>query len=135
MLEVDYLVIGAGASSLAFVDEIISSTKEVRILVVEKRGKPGGHWNDAYSFATLQQPAAWYGVNSHILGSGGQDMASKAKMIAYYEDVVKYLSATGRVKFYWQCEYKKDGKILSLAENDREYQVCIFYHNDMCFLE
>ena len=101
MQEVDYLVIGAGATSIAFVDEVIANTSDVSIIVVEKRGKAGGHWNDAYSFATLQNPAAWYGVNSKVLGSGGQDMASKAKMIAYYEELVKFLSNTGRVKFYW----------------------------------
>ena len=102
--EVDYLVVGAGATSMAFVDEIISITNDVSIIVVEKRGKAGGHWNDTYPFATLQHPAAWYGVNSRILGSGGQDMVSKSKITAYYEDVVNDLSATGRVKFYWQCE-------------------------------
>lgn len=123
--EADYLVIGAGATSLAFVDEIITSTKNIKIIVVERRGKPGGHWNDAYPFATLQNPEAWYGVSSKILGSGSQELASKAKIIAYYEDVAKSLSSTGRVKFFWKCEYQKDGKILSLTEIDQEYQVGI----------
>ena len=122
-LEVDYLVVGAGVTSMAFVDEIISITNDISIAVVEKRGQAGGHWNDTYPFATLQHPAAWYGVNSRILGSGGQDMVSKAKITAYYEDVVNDLSATGRVKFYWQCEYRNDGKIVSLVDNAQQCQV------------
>ena len=125
-LEVDYLVVGAGVTSMAFVDEIISIINDVSIIVVEKRGKAGGHWNDTYPFATLQHPAAWYGVNSRILGSGGQDMVSQAKITAYYEDVVNDLSATGRVKFYWQCEYKNDGKIVSLVDNSQKCQVSIY---------
>ena len=93
------------------------------VLVVEKRGKAGGHWNDAYFFVSLQQPAAWYGVNSRTLGSGGQDMVSKAKILAYNEDVVDSLMASGRVKFFWQSEYRRDGKVVSLAEGGKEYQV------------
>ena len=91
--------------------------------VIEKRGKAGGHWNDAYPFVSLQQPSAWYGVNSRILGSGGQDMVSKAKILAYYEDVVDSLLASGRVKFFWQSEYKGDGKFISMAKGSQEYQV------------
>ena len=142
-LEADYLVIGAGATSMTFIDEVITNTEDVKIIginkylviisqfglrtktvsVVEKRGKAGGHWNDAYFFVSLQQPAAWYGVNSRILGSGGHDMVSKAKILAYYEDVVDSLVASGRVKFFWQSEYRGDGKFVSLAEGGKEYQV------------
>ena len=48
---------------------------------------------------------------------------SKAKILAYYEDVVNSLVATGRVKFFWQAEYKGSGKFVSLAERGKVYQV------------
>merc|ERR1719225_2501014 len=108
---------------MTFIDEVISNTEDVKIIVVEKRGKAGGHWNDAYFFVSLQQPSGWYGVNSRVLGSGGNDLVSKAKILAYYEDVVDSLVASGRVKFYWQSEYKGDGKFMSMAEGGKEYQV------------
>ncbi len=63
-LETDYLVVGAGAMGMAFADEILSQSPGDRILLVDKHAKPGGHWNDAYPFVSLHQPAAFYGVNS-----------------------------------------------------------------------
>ena len=50
-----------------------------------------GHWNDAYQFVSLHQPAAYYGVNSRELGEGGNDLVSKAQILAYYELVLKGL--------------------------------------------
>ena len=127
MLETDYVVIGGGALSLAFVDELIHKSKNITAIVVEKRSKPGGHWNDAYDFVRLHQPAAWYGVNSAVLGKGGPDLVSKSQILAYYEVVVEELVSTNRVKFYWQCEYKEDGRIVSLVEDGLEYQVKLWY--------
>ena len=123
MLETDYVVIGGGALSLAFVDELIHKSKNITAIVVEKRSKPGGHWNDAYDFVRLHQPAAWYGVNSAVLGKGGPDLVSKSQILAYYEHVVEELVSTNRVRFFWQCEYKEDGRIVSLIEDGLEYQV------------
>ena len=96
-LECDYLVIGAGATGLAFVDELIHGSRNITVILVDKRAKPGGHWVDAYSFVRLHQPAAWYGVNSKVLGNGGADLASKYQILAYYERVVEDLKATGRL--------------------------------------
>jgi cation diffusion facilitator CzcD-associated flavoprotein CzcO len=36
-------------------------------MMVDRRHRPGGHWNDAYPFVRLHQPSAFYGVNSRIL--------------------------------------------------------------------
>ena len=122
-LECDYLVIGAGATGLAFVDELIHGSKNIKVVLVDKRAKPGGHWVDAYSFVRLYQPAAWYGVSSEKLGIGGPDLVSKSQILAYYELVVEKLVSTNRVKFFWQCEYREEGKIVSLVEDGLEYQV------------
>lgn len=66
-LEVDYLVVGAGAAGLAFTDALISES-DATVLMVDRRHSPGGHWNDAYPFVRLHQPSAFYGVNSRNLG-------------------------------------------------------------------
>jgi cation diffusion facilitator CzcD-associated flavoprotein CzcO len=65
-IETDYLVVGAGATAMAFVDTLLGETK-ARIVLVDRRHKPGGHWNDAYPFVGLHQPAAFYGVASREL--------------------------------------------------------------------
>ena len=65
-LECDYFVIGCGASAMAFIDTILTETNST-IIVIDKREHPGGHWNDAYEFVTLHQPAAYYGINSEKL--------------------------------------------------------------------
>ena len=67
-LETDYLVVGCGAMSIAFVDERLKFGSHCEIIMVEKHAKPGGQWNDAYPFVTLHKPAAYYGVNSKHLG-------------------------------------------------------------------
>ena len=75
-LETDYLVIGSGAMGMAFVDEMLigssnyGNNQNTEFIIIDKHAKPGGHWNDAYQFVTLHQPAAYYGVNSKILGEG-----------------------------------------------------------------
>jgi len=81
-MECDYLVIGAGATGMSFVDELINTSRNVTVVLVDKHAKPGGHWNDAYPFVRLHAPAAWYGVNSKALGSGGADLATKAQILA-----------------------------------------------------
>ena len=123
VLECDYLVIGAGATGMAFVDELLHLDANVNVIIVDKRAKPGGHWVDAYSFVRLHQPAAWYGVNSRALGSGGADLASKAQILSYYELVIDDFKSTGRVSYYPQCEYVGDGSFKSLLQKDLTYNV------------
>ena len=54
-LEADYLVIGAGAVCLAFVDELLTQSESATFIIVDKQPAPGGHWNAAYPFVTLHQ--------------------------------------------------------------------------------
>ena len=51
-IETDYLIIGSGAVGLAFADTLLDET-DAHITLVDRHGKPGGHWNDAYSFVAL----------------------------------------------------------------------------------
>jgi cation diffusion facilitator CzcD-associated flavoprotein CzcO len=125
-LECDYLVIGGGATGMAFVDEMIHNSRNLKVVLVDKHAKPGGHWNDAYPFVRLHAPAAWYGVNSRVLGRGGADLATKAQILAYYELVMEDLKSTGRLSYFPQCEYLGEGKFKSLLQEGLEYEVKCF---------
>ena len=124
-LDTDYLVIGAGAVAMAFVDEVISSSKTARIIMVDRRATPGGHWNNAYRFVTLHQPALYYGVNSERLEKGEDDLASGEQIVAYYARVLDKLCATGRVQFFGECEYRGHGRFVSLKADATEYHVTV----------
>ena len=115
-LETDYLVVGAGAMGMAFTDEVLTQNAGDRIVLVDKHAQPGGHWNDGYSYVTLHQPAAYYGVNSERLGSGGAALASRAEIRFYYERVLRKWVETGRLQHFPQCEYRGEGAFHSLVE-------------------
>lgn len=123
-LSCDYLVVGAGATAMAFVDELINNSRST-VVMVDTRAKPGGHWNDAYDFVRLHQPAALYGVNSRKLGTGGPDLTSKYQILAYYETVLASLAATGRLAWLPHTRHQGGGRCLSLLEGGRETLVTV----------
>ena len=88
-LEADYLVVGSGAMGMAFTDELLTQNSQATVILVDRHAKPGGHWNNAYPFVSLHQPAAYYGVNSEKLGTGGVALASGTEVLAYFERVLK----------------------------------------------
>jgi len=122
-LTTDYLIIGAGAMGLGFLEELILNSADLEAVIVDKRDKPGGHWNDAYSFVRLHQPAGTYGLNSRSLGAGGPDLASKSQILSHFELGLRDLLATGRVTFLSQCEYQGQGRVVSLLQEGLTYQV------------
>jgi hypothetical protein len=128
-VETDYLIIGAGAVGLAFADTLLSET-DAHITIVDRRGKPGGHWNDAYAFVTLHQPSSFYGVNSMALGSGRRDtiglnqglyeLASGAEVVGYFDRVMNQrLLPSGRVSYHPLSNVLEDGSIESLLSGRR----------------
>ena len=122
-LTTDYLIIGAGALGMGFLDELINNSSSLTAIIVEQRDKPGGHWNDAYSFVRLHQPAVTYGVNSRSLGVGGPDQASKSQILSHFELALADLVATGRVTFLSQCRHQGEGRLQSLLDTDLTYQL------------
>ncbi|WP_052368236.1 NAD(P)/FAD-dependent oxidoreductase [Algiphilus aromaticivorans] len=113
----DYLIVGAGAMGMAFADVVFSERPDAQITIVDRRAKPGGHWNDAYPFVALHQPAAFYGVTSARLGAGGADLASHAQILAYYEQVMNRFLASGRVRFLPMCEHRGGGRVVSTVDD------------------
>ncbi len=127
-LEADYLVIGAGAMGMAFVDTLLTET-DATVVMVDKHDKPGGHWNDAYPFVHLHQPSSFYGVNSAKLGDdaidetglnkGLHELASGAEVCAYFDQVMqrRFLSS-GRVSYFPMCEYLGDQSFKSMVTGE-----------------
>jgi hypothetical protein len=127
-LEADYLVIGAGAMGMAFIDTLVSET-DARVVLVDRNHQPGGHWNTAYPFVRLHQPSAFYGVNSLRLGSdaidqvgwnkGLYELATAGEVCAYYDHVMRQqLLPTGRVSYFPMSEYLGAGRFAALAGDD-----------------
>ena len=60
----DYLVIGAGAIGMAFVDSMLLANPACKIVVVDKHEVPGGHWTVAYDHVRLHHASIVYGLES-----------------------------------------------------------------------
>ena len=116
-VETDYLVVGAGASGMAFVDTLVANT-DAEVVLVERRHRPGGHWLDAYPFVRLHQPSAYYGVESRPLGgdrvddegpnAGFYERAGAAEISAPTTDTcsTRKLLPTGRVRFFGMSDHR-----------------------------
>ncbi len=115
-IDTDYLVVGAGASGMAFVDALIAES-DADVVLVDRRHRPGGHWLDAYPFVRLHQPSAYYGVSSRALGAdliddtgpnaGFYERASGDEICDYFARVLDgVLIASGRVKFLAMSDYR-----------------------------
>jgi hypothetical protein len=132
-IEADYLVVGAGAMGMAFIDTLVRET-QARVVVVDRNHAPGGHWTMAYPFVRLHQPSAFYGVNSLSLGSNAIDqggfndglyeLASAGEVCAYYDHIMRrQLLPTGRVSYFPMSEYRGDGRFSTLAGADYTVKV------------
>ena len=121
----DYLVVGAGAMGMAFTDVLMTET-EATVTIVDRHGRPGGHWNDSYPFVRLHQPSSFYGVNSRALGANQKDsiglnaglyeLASGSEVVTYFEQVMnQQFLPTGRVTYLPMCEYLGNGSVRNLV--------------------
>jgi len=121
----DYLVVGAGAMGMAFTDVLMNET-EATVTIVDRHGRPGGHWNDSYPFVRLHQPSSFYGVNSRALGTNQKDsfglnaglyeLASGSEVVTYFEQVMnQQFLPTGRVEYLPMCEYIGNGTVRNLV--------------------
>ncbi|HYF45789.1 MAG TPA: FAD/NAD(P)-binding protein, partial [Acidimicrobiales bacterium] len=133
-LSCDYLVVGAGAVGMAFVDSLIEDPG-VEVVMVDRRPGPGGHWLDAYPFVRLHQPSANYGVSSTPLGldridqdghnQGFYELAGSAEICGYFDGVMRHrFLPSGRVRFLPMTDHLGDGRIRSLLTGE-ETQVTV----------
>ncbi len=114
LIDTDYLVIGAGASGLAFADALATEA-DVDVTLIDRRAGVGGHWTDAYPFVRLHSPSAYYGVSSLALGedrvdqvgenAGYYERASGAEVFGYFAEAARRLTDTGRVRILTRHEH------------------------------
>lgn len=114
LVQTDYLVVGAGAAGMAFVDSLIHNT-DAHVVLLDRRHSAGGHWLDAYPFVRLHQASEFYGVVSTPLGNGERQIdgpeagmyqrAAAPDIVAFYAHVLEDMIASGKVTFYPNCEY------------------------------
>lgn len=120
MPAVDYLIIGSGAVGMIFADQILTET-DATIAIVDRHHAPGGHWNDAYPFVRLHQPAAFYGAGSRALGAsridatgfnaGHYELPSGAEVLAYFDGLMRErFLPSGRVSYYPMSDYPMSGR-------------------------
>lgn len=134
-LEVDYLVVGAGAMGMAFTDALIDHA-DVRVALVDRRYASGGHWLSAYPFVRLHQASTLYGVASTLMGGGRiqqdgpeaglHERADQPAITSYYSDRLAAMVASGRVEFLGGCEYLGDRTVVSRVSGKR------FEVNEQC---
>lgn len=126
--DVDYLVIGAGAMGMAFTDTILNES-DATVALVDRRPRPGGHWNDAYPHVRLHQPSAFYGVNSRELGTdaidthgwneGLSELASGTEVVAYFDQVLRQqFLGSGRVQWFPMTAYESGGVMRSVVTGE-----------------
>jgi hypothetical protein len=128
-VEVDYLVVGAGAMGMAFTDALIDHS-DARVAMVDRRSEVGGHWRAAYPFVRLHQSSTFYGVASTLLGGGRvqehgpeaglHERADQPTICAYYDDVLeRRMLGPGRVEFFPACDYLGDRTFVSVESGER----------------
>ena len=128
VLPVDYLVIGAGATGMAFADALVEHG-DARVAIIDRRHDAGGHWLDAYAFVRLHQASQFYGVASTLLGGGRlqtsgpevglQERATVSEIVAYYERTATRLQGSGRVEIFPSCEYLRERQFVSRLSGAR----------------
>ena len=127
-VEADYVIVGAGTMGMAFADVLVQET-DASVIIVDRRGRPGGHWTDAYPFVHLHQPSAFYGVNSTGLGNNSIDvqgpnaglyeLASNAEVCAYFDQIMhRQMLPSGRVSYLPLTDYLGDGEARSLISGE-----------------
>lgn len=127
-VDADYLVVGAGAMGMAFVDALVEHA-DVRVALVDRRHGVSGHWLGAYPFVRLHQASAFYGVGSTLMGGGQlqergpeaglQERATQAEICTYYDRVLETMVESGRVEFFANSEYVGDRTVVSRVSGRR----------------
>jgi len=130
ILTCDYLVIGAGAASLAFIDTLLTEMPSTKIILVDKNVAPGGHWVHDYDYITLHHPSIVYGLSSKQLEGNWlkcifgkrllpwKHQATKKEIVKYFQDFVDEKVASGQIDYYPGCEYNITGQKIHVENSD-----------------
>ncbi len=127
-LDVDYLVVGAGAMGMGFTDALIDHC-DARVALVDRRHAAGGHWLEDYPFVRLHQSSTFYGVQSSVLAGGRMQergpeaglhvRASQPEIVDYYAQQVERMRQTGRVEVLTGSDHVGDRTVVSRISGQR----------------
>ena len=115
----DYLIIGAGVTGLTFADMLLRETP-AQIAIVDRYGRAGGAWNDAYAYAQLEHAPNQFGIPSFPISTFLSKQTNQSSghpifrntILAYFETLMKdHILATGRVKYFPATEHLGHGRI------------------------
>ena len=137
-LECDYLIVGAGATTLAFLDTLVTELPDAKIILIDKKAAPGGHWLDSYDYVQLHQPSLVYGIASKQLEGNWlkcmltqfmlpwNHRANKTEILTYFADFVK--ENKEQIDFYSNSVYDfetsdEDVHFFSSMDGSVSYQV------------
>ncbi|OEU17837.1 hypothetical protein FRACYDRAFT_261011 [Fragilariopsis cylindrus CCMP1102] len=137
-LECDYLIVGAGATTLAFLDTLVTELPDAKIILIDKKAAPGGHWIDSYDYVQLHQPSLVYGIASKQLEGNWlkcmltqfmlpwNHRANKTEILTYFADFVK--ENKEQIDFYSNSVYDfetsdEDVHFFSSMDGSVSYQV------------
>ena len=96
-----------------------NTVPDTKIILIDKKGAPGGHWVDAYGYVRLHQPSIVYGIASKQLEGNWlkcmitnftlpwNHRANKTEVLSYFSDFVKEKE---QIDFYPNCVYNFDNK-------------------------
>jgi hypothetical protein len=129
MMNTDYLIVGAGAAGMIFADQLLTET-DARIVIADRGAKPGGHWNEAYPFVRLHQPAAFYGAGSRDLGTprletagfnrGLYELASGGEVASYFDALMRErFLPSGRVTYLPMTDHLGGGELVNRLSGHR----------------
>jgi hypothetical protein len=96
--------------------DVLIGASDGEVVIVDRRHRPGGHWNDAYPFVRLHQPSAMYAVASRPLGHDRIDeigpnasfyeRATAGELCDYFGRVLdEHLIPSGQVRFVGMHDY------------------------------
>jgi len=113
----DYLIVGSGASPMAFLDTLLTELPDKKVVLVDKKVRPGGHWVDDYDFVHLHQPSIVYGIASQQLEGNWAKLlftkgmlpwvhrASKQELLDHFQKFVDSKCESGQVEYFPECVY------------------------------
>ena len=123
----DYLVVGAGATGMAFCDTLLhhaAPSSAPSVVLVDNHHRPGGQWNDSYAFVALHQPSKGYGVESEKLEptddpNADTHRATRKEILDYYSNVQRKLESRYNFRFVggtWFDMNQLDGESTGLKD-------------------
>ena len=129
MITVDYIVVGAGASGIAFADTIVGNS-DFSVAIVDVNSAPGGHWHSAHDYHQLDLPAARAGMNGLPFSDlcradpGRHDNApahiQTSQVLDYYDRAMTdRLLASEQVQFFSDCYHLGAGLMQAIGWHTR----------------